>query len=286
MRGPLWRREVILSRVRAHSARVAREAVIGVGMPTDGSGAGQEHPGVDVEAGDDLQASLAELSHLASNRLSLAELLTRVAGLAVQAIPGADGAGLTLLEEGRNNTIVTTAPFVAEIDAIQYGIGQGPCITAAAEARTVMSGSLGADARWRRFGGSIARMGVHSVVSLPLLTPDGVVGAMNVYARAKNAFDGRSAAIGEMFAAPAAIAVQNAQILEQTRRLVSQLQATLDTRMVIERAVGIVMSRSGVDEDEALRRLRALSQQEQTKLVAIAQNLIGEAVRRARSQRP
>lgn len=231
-----------------------------------------------------LRSSLEGLSGLASNRLPLVELLTRVAGLAVQAIPGADGAGLTLLEEDHSDTIVTTADFVAEIDAVQYGIGQGPCITAAAEARTVISGSLGADVRWRRFGGQVARMGVHSVLSLPLLTLDGVVGAMNVYAHAKNVFDERAAALGELFAAPAAIAVQNAQVLEQTRRLAAQLQATLNTRMVIERAIGIVMSRSGVSADEALERLRTLSQHEHTRLVVIAQNLIDEAVRRARSQ--
>ncbi|SDT10166.1 GAF domain-containing protein [Friedmanniella luteola] len=255
-------------------------------MTTEGSGAEQERAVEERGAEEeDLRESLAGLSGLASNRLPLVELLTRVAGLAVQAIPGADGAGLTLLEEGRSDTIVTTADFVAEIDAIQYGIGQGPCIMAAAEARTVISGSLGADVRWRRFGGGVARLGVHSVVSLPLLTPDGVVGAMNVYARSKDVFDERAAALGEMFAAPAAIAVQNAQVLEQTRRLAAQLQATLDTRMVIERAVGIVMSRSGVSEDEALNRLRSLSQHEHAKLLTIAENLIDGAVRRARSQR-
>ena len=64
---------------------------------------------------------------------SLESLLTRVATYAVQAIPGADGAGLTLLEQDRADTVVATAPFVSEIDAIQYGIGQGPCISAAAE---------------------------------------------------------------------------------------------------------------------------------------------------------
>ena len=53
----------------------------------------------------------------------------RVATYAVRAIPGADGAGLTL-EDDRANTIVATAAFVSEIDDIQYGIGQGPCITA------------------------------------------------------------------------------------------------------------------------------------------------------------
>ena len=122
------------------------------------------------------------------------------------------------------------------------------------------------------------------MVSLPLRTPDGVVGAMNVYAHAKDAFDERAAALGEVFAGPAAIAVQNAQILAQARRLTAQLQAILDTRMVIERAVGIVMSRSGISEDQALQRLRTLSQHEHVKLVTIAQTLVDEAVRRARTQ--
>ncbi|HYP46037.1 MAG TPA: GAF and ANTAR domain-containing protein [Propionibacteriaceae bacterium] len=255
-------------------------------MTNDSSDTGHEHVVAlgAIAEDDDLRSSLFQLSGLASVRLPLAELLTRVAELAVQAIPDADGAGLTLLEDGRRNTIVSTAAFVSEIDAVQYGIGQGPCITAAAEGRTVTSGSLGADSRWRRFGGGIARMGVHSVVSLPLLTPDGVVGAMNVYAKRKNAFDDRAAALGEIFAVPAAIAVQNAQVLEQTRRLAAQLQASLGSRMVIERAVGIVMSRSGISADEALQRLRTLSQHEHAKLVVIAQNLIDEAVRRARSR--
>ena len=102
---------------------------------------------------DDLRESLAGLSRL-TNRLGLEDLLTRVATYAVRAIPGADGAGLTLLEDDRANTIVATAAFVSEIDDIQYGIGQGPCITAARDGQTVMSGSLGSDPRWRS---SVAR---------------------------------------------------------------------------------------------------------------------------------
>lgn len=232
---------------------------------------------------DDLADSLRGLSVLSAGRLPLEELLTRVARYAVQAIPGADGAGLTLLEQHRADTIVTTAAFVAEVDAVQYGIGEGPCISAVHDRVTVISGSLGADPRWPRFGGRIARMGVHSALSLPLITPDEVVGAMNIYAHAKNAFDERAAQLGQLFAVPAAVAVQNARVLEDTRRLAGRLQSALDERMVIERAVGIVMARSGVDEREALARLTKLSQHEHVKLVQVARSLVDEAVRRARA---
>ena len=137
--------------------------------------------GHDIQAEEeDLRESLAGLSRLASDRLPLEELLTQVATYAVRAIPGADGAGLTLLERGRADTIVATAPFVSEVDDIQYAMDQGPCISAAREGQTVLSGSLGGDPRWPRFGGRVARLGVHSVVSLPLITPDRVVGAMNI----------------------------------------------------------------------------------------------------------
>jgi GAF domain-containing protein len=233
----------------------------------------------------DLGDSLADLSRLGSRRMGLEDMLTRVATYAVRAIPGADGAGLTLLEEDRADTIVATAPFVAEIDDIQYGMREGPCISAAAEARTVMSGSLGSDPRWPRFGGRVARLGVHSVLSLPLTTPEGVVGAMNVYAHDKYAFDDRAAELGEIFAAPAAIAVQNAQVLAQTQRLAIRLQSALETRGVIDRAVGILMSRSGGTAEEALERLRALSQHEHHKLPLIARQIIDEAVRRAEARR-
>src|SRR5450755_4647460 len=113
------------------------------GVPGDGDGARSQS----VEDEDDLQASLAALSGLSTGRLNLEDLLTRVATFAVQAIPGADGAGLTLIEEDRADTIVKSAPFVREIDDIQYGLGEGPCISAAESGQTMRSGSLGGDLR-------------------------------------------------------------------------------------------------------------------------------------------
>jgi GAF domain-containing protein len=237
-----------------------------------------------TEEEEDLRESLTGLSRLAADRLPLEDLLTQVATYAVQAIPGADGAGLTLLEQDRADTIVATAPFVTEVDDIQYGMEQGPCISAAREGQTVMSGSLGGDPRWPRFGGRVARLGVHSVVSLPLITPDGVVGAMNVYAHDKNVFDDRAAELGQIFAAPAAIAVHNAHVLAQTRRLANKLQSALEVRGVIDRAVGIVMSRSGSTEHEALERLRSLSQHEHRKLAEVARQIVNEAAARARAR--
>jgi GAF domain-containing protein len=239
--------------------------------------------GVAGVAGDeDLAGSVTALAGLSTARLSLTDVLTEVASFAVQAIRGAAGAGLTLLEAGRVDTVVTSAPFVREIDDIQYGLGEGPCISAAATGQIMRSGSLGGDRRWPRFGPRVGRLGVHSVLSLPLLVQDDTVGAMNVYAHAKDAFDDRAEHVGQLFAVPAAIAAQNAQVLAQTQRVAANLQRTMANRAVIDQALGILMSRSGITADEALERLRALSQGNHIKIAAAATNIVEEAVRRAR----
>lgn len=80
---------------------------------------------------DDLNSALQGLSELASGSPSLTDALTAVADFAVRAIPGADGAEVTLLREDRSDTVVASESFVREVDDIQYSIGQGPCITAA-----------------------------------------------------------------------------------------------------------------------------------------------------------
>jgi AmiR/NasT family two-component response regulator len=78
--------------------------------------------------------------------------------------------------------------------------------------------------------------------------------------------------------------VQSAEVLAQTQRLVLQLKSALESRRVIDRAVGIMMSRSGDTEQEALERLRALSQHEHRELVVVAGQIVDEAVRRAQAR--
>lgn len=84
-------------------------------------------PTADDEAAA-LQDSLLELSRLGAGRLGLGELLTRVAGYAVQAIPGADGAGLTLLEEDRQDTIVATVGLSVRSTTSSTASGKAPVL--------------------------------------------------------------------------------------------------------------------------------------------------------------
>lgn len=254
--------------------------------PSAGDGGRGDEDGAAVGIEDAaLAASLAELSQLSAGRVGLVELLTRVAEMAVQAIPGAEGAGLTLQESERENIVVKSTEFVRQLEDIQYSIGQGPCISAAAEGRTMRSGSLGGDPRWPRFGPRAGRLGVHSVLSLPLHAPGGVIGAMNVYAHAHNAFDDHAEQIGEIFAVPAAMSVLNAQILAQSQRLATQLQGVLQTRPVIDQAIGILRSRSGDTAEEAFDTLRQLSQHQHVKVAELADRIVEEAAAKARARR-
>jgi GAF domain-containing protein len=150
--------------------------------------------------------------------------------------------------------------------------------------RTVVSGSLGSDSRWPRFGGRVARMRVHSALSLPLIVGDQVIGAINAYAKGRDAFGEHAVQLGSQFAGTAAVSVYNAQLLAKAQERTSRLQRALDSRAVIDQAIGIIRSRSGGSADEAFERLTHISQTENIKLHAVAERLVDEAVRRARAR--
>ena len=77
------------------------------------------------------------------------------------------------------------------------------------------SGGLGEDASWPVFGPQAADVDVHSALSLPLIVNGDVLGALNVYAHAHNAFAGTSQRLGERFAASAAVVIHNARLFDQ-----------------------------------------------------------------------
>ncbi|MDQ1636593.1 MAG: hypothetical protein QOJ32_3402 [Frankiaceae bacterium] len=233
----------------------------------------------------ELEAALGGLSGLVAGHDPLEITLRRIAEFAARAIPAADGAGLTLLGDGQRRTVVATDDLVHAVDDVQYSLEEGPCLRAMELGATVVSGSLSGDPTYPRFGPRVGRMGVHSSLSLPLLLEDEVIGALNVYARAKDAFGDEAARLGELFARPAAVSVRNAQMLADLQRTVEQLRTALASRAGIDQAVGLLMSRSGLTAAEAFQRLREMSQRSHVRVGVIAQQLLDEAVTRARVRR-
>lgn len=236
-----------------------------------------------------LQTGLIGLAGMVAGSIRVEDLLAQVAGFATQAIPGVDGAGVTLLRPAdgvpRIQTWAATADFVGEVDRIQYEIvNEGPCVTCMQTQRAVVSGSLGSDERWPRFGGRAARLTVHSTLSLPLLVRGRVIGAINCYAHHRDAFGEHALRLGMQFAGPAAVAVHNAQLLAVSRATAEQLQSALTSRAVIDQAIGILRSRAGGSSAEAFDRLRRISQAENVKVSVVAQRLVDDAVRRAHAR--
>ena len=67
------------------------------------------------------------------------------------------------------------------------------------------------------------------------------------------------------------MAVHNAYLLDQANERTQQLQRALDSRAVIDQAIGIIRSRSGDDAHAAFERLARISQTENTKLNVVAE---------------
>ena len=240
----------------------------------------------------DLHAGLSGVAGIVAGGRGVVDVLHDVAQFSAQAIPGVDGAGVTMTGSSAGTLQIqawaVTADFVHEIDTVQYHeLSEGPCITCMRSRRPVVSESLGSDDRWPRFGRRVARLGVHSALSMPLMVEDQVIGAINAYSHHRDAFAEHAVRLASQFAGPAAVSVCNARLLSKARDRAAQLQQALVSRNVIDQAIGIIRARSGVSADEAFDRLVRLSQTENTKLRVVAERLVDEAVGRARGrQRP
>lgn len=184
---------------------------------------------------------------------------------AVAEVPGAEHAGVTILDHDSVSTPVATSEVVAVIDRAQYETGQGPCVHAAVDG-VVRSDDLDNEPRWPRFAPHAVEMGIRSMLSFHLYARNDTIGALNIYARAADAFNESSVHMGTLLATHAAVA------LTQTKKE-ANLRIALESRDVIGQAKGILMERFKIDNAAAFDLLIAVSQHTHRKLRDIAEDL-------------
>jgi len=204
--------------------------------------------------------------------------LRRVADLAVRSIPDCDAVGVTLFRAGKATTRAATGGLAYEIDHYQYDIGEGPCLSAIHDRELVEIEDMATEVRWPRFCRHAAERGTHSSLSFPLLVRGESLGALNLYARRAAAFSAADRDTGAMFATQAAVVLANAQTYAASVRLADHLRQALDSRAVIDQAMGILIGRNGYSQDLAFDTLRVTSQSENRKLHHVAQEIVRTAI--------
>lgn len=142
--------------------------------------------------------------------VDVCRVLSQLCDLAGYSIDGVEAAAVVLLRHGVP-VLQSSNGFARAVDRIQYGTGDGPCVEAAAQGHTVVSGRLGTgEARWPQFVAATRSLAVESVLSLPLTAEQQVIGSINLYSRRRHAFDDQAVAAGEQFARPAAASLSAA----------------------------------------------------------------------------
>lgn len=205
-----------------------------------------------------------------------ADVLASLAKVALDRVPGADWVSITTLRGEDFETTAATDDRARCADALQYELGNGPCVDAITEDAIFHVPDLATDARWPEFGPQAAeRHGARAMLAFRLaLEVDGVISCLNIYATERDPFTQESIATGLLLAVHGALIVSAAT----ERREIAGLHQALETSREIGVALGIVMTTYKVTREQAFALLRIASQHSNRKLrdVAATVALTGE----------
>ena len=237
--------------------------------------AGDEPAGPEVvQRLDDVTGMLTNLGELLAAEEELGRVLQRSVDQMTQAVPGADMASVSVLRGDTGETVASSSERVWAIDQDQYAAGDGPCLEAARTGQVVRTGVEGASQRWPRFASSAQAAGVGSYLSCPLMIDDLFAGSLNLYSEKPHGFADFDVALLRLYTAAACAAIQNARRYAEARDVARQLGQALDSRAVIDQAVGVLMAQLGVTAEQAFTELSRQSQNTNVKLREIAARLI------------
>ncbi|MDF9279284.1 GAF and ANTAR domain-containing protein [Arthrobacter sp. EH-1B-1] len=194
-------------------------------------------------------------------------ILSDLVQAAVEIIPGTDEASISVVLGRKNvDSHAPTGDLPAQVDALQMKVGQGPCLDAVFNERTVLVADMSKETRWPKFSRAAYQLGAHSMLSFQLYVEGDNLGALNLYGRQVGAFTEESEHVGLLVAAHAAVVFADYQKLDQYKQ-------AMDTRDLIGQAKGILMERFKINDQQAFVILTKASSLTNTKLRDVAVHL-------------
>lgn len=194
---------------------------------------------------------------------------------AARSLFAATGAGVMFVDEGSMLRAVaaTDAPGYL-LESRQEETGEGPCVDALVMDRIVLGEDLATDQRWPKLHPEIPASGVRAILGVPIHAANVTVGSLNVYRDVPHDWGQTEIEALETYAVLVERLLVNALQAEQLSQLAAQLQHALDNRVLIERAVGMIMGREEVDAVTAFDRLRRMARSSERRASEVAAEIL------------
>ena len=213
-------------------------------------------------------ARLADIAELLHGEFDAPVTGDRIAASAVELLPDATHASLTMRRHGKDSSLGSTSPVALQLDELQYRLDEGPCVDAVEAAEHFRSGDVAHDSRWPAWGPGAAELGISSVLSIRLRSRGTPMGALNLYGGETGGFeDPEDLDLALIFATHAALALSSS-------RQVTDLETAVTSRHLIGMAQGVILERYRVGPDEAFAVLRRLSSIHNIKVRDLADQIV------------
>jgi GAF domain-containing protein len=213
----------------------------------------------------------------------IASFLTELAIMTASCLSSEDNfieCGVTVVRDRRPAVVASSDSRAASLDEIQNGFGDGPCLTALRDNTTLLVPDLLVEERWHRYAETALDDGVRSILAVPLELAGEAQGVANLYSRRPNGFSDRDILTVENFVANASRSLQLALSMARLKEGHDDLVAAMQSRTIIDMAVGVVMAQSGSSQDEAVRILTRASNSRNIKLRDVASTVVDSVGRK------
>ena len=192
------------------------------------------------------------------------------------ALLGASAAGVMLADpRGELRVAAASSEEAGLLELFQLQNDQGPCLECFRTGRAVTATDLAGPApRWPRFAEAAVRSGFATVEALPMRLRDQVIGALNLFRAAPGGLDPADLRIGQALADVATIGLLHERNVRRRETVAEQLQAALNSRVIIEQAKGKLAERLGIDMDRAFKMLRDYARNSNQHLTDVARDFV------------
>jgi len=198
--------------------------------------------------------------------------LSQLTSLAASQVAGCTAANITVWRGGELTTQAASHPEPSRLVAVQIAAERGPLIDAVASGETVICGDTLTEKRWPEFTAAALRMGVRSSASLSY--PGQMVVALTLVGVRPHALHPDRLQLAELLVAYGGALVGAVADYGDTRRVADQLRDAASSRAVVDQAKGILMHALGCSADEALTRMREVSQRTNVRATEVARRIV------------